>query len=59
MIRGRGGGGRGAAVPSLSAVVRSSQQQRQAGERAVEEVWVRIVTEVKLKGRSENLGNRK
>lgn len=57
MIRGRGGGGRGAAVPWLSAVVRSSQQQRQAGERAVEEVWVRIVTEVKLKGRSENLGN--
>lgn len=50
MTRGRGGGGRGAAVAMLSAVVRSSQQERQTGERAVEEVWVRIVTEVKLKG---------
>lgn len=40
--------------PSFSAVVRSSQQETRAPDRAIDKVWVRIVTEVKLKGRSEN-----
>lgn len=54
VIRGRGGGGKGAAVAIVKCCGQVQSARKTGRWEAVEEVWVRIVTEVKLKGRSEN-----